>query len=344
MLKKKGNGSMKNFIKKTAATTLSVFGILSAMPSAFCAPDGENNLPVNNERGHIDPFHIMIVGKYFDSVKDFQNLAMANKKYGDLTKKYYFNPVKISSKDQYKMFPSLVTYRVGENGENFVDTFPNDNVKTMLYLPGSFNITNFKRVLESNKIEGYFKDSLLDWHSDVELNDDNPMNGCRLIFTHGDRKIIFVFDPSSDGSLVELKRYNAFLSSCGADKGMIPLSDDVSISKNFKGVGNSAFYGCTSLKNVKISDGVKNIGDGAFYYCNGLKNINIPDSIENIGEFAFYNCSSLKAIKIPNSVKYINNTAFAGCSSLNHIEFNGNVYDSVGNFMAAFNAYRASQK
>ena len=37
-------------------------------------------------------------------------------------------------------------------------------------------------------------------------------------------------------------------------------------------------------------------------------------------------------------------TAFAGCSSLNHIEFNGNVYDSVGNFMAAFNACRASQK
>ena len=146
------------------------------------------------------------------------------------------------------------------------------------------------------------------------------------------------------GKTMELKRYNAFLSNCGVDEGMIPLSDDVSISNNFKGVGNSAFYGCISLKNVKISDGVKNIGDGAFYYCNGLKNINIPDSIENIGEFAFYNCYSLKAIKIPSSVKYINNTAFAGCSSLNHIEFNGNVYDSVGNFMAAFNACRASQK
>ena len=48
MLKKKGNSLMKNFVKKTAATTLSVFGILSAMPSAFCAPEGANNNPANN--------------------------------------------------------------------------------------------------------------------------------------------------------------------------------------------------------------------------------------------------------------------------------------------------------
>ena len=35
---------MKKIIKKTIATTLSIFGILSAMPSVFCAPDAIKNL------------------------------------------------------------------------------------------------------------------------------------------------------------------------------------------------------------------------------------------------------------------------------------------------------------
>ena len=35
---------MKNFIKKSAVTTLSMIGILSAMPSAFCSSNGENSM------------------------------------------------------------------------------------------------------------------------------------------------------------------------------------------------------------------------------------------------------------------------------------------------------------
>lgn len=42
MLKKESDFSMKKFIKKVSATTLSIFGILSAMPSAFCAPYGDD--------------------------------------------------------------------------------------------------------------------------------------------------------------------------------------------------------------------------------------------------------------------------------------------------------------
>ena len=44
-------------------------------------------------------------------------------------------------------------------------------------------------------------------------------------------------------------------------------------------IGNSAFYGCSSLTSVNISDGVTTIGNSAFYGCSSLTSINIPNSV-----------------------------------------------------------------
>ena len=135
-------------------------------------------------------------------------------------------------------------------------------------------------------------------------------------------------------------------------------------------IGQSAFYGCSSLTSITIPNGVTSIGDNAFYDCSSLSEIrlNINDLEEyinsGINEFfrdkisssatrTLYKDSieltnivipntvvripsltfyncSFSSIEIPNTVTEIGNRAFAGCSSLTSITIPENV-TSIGN-------------
>ena len=67
---------------------------------------------------------------------------------------------------------------------------------------------------------------------------------------------------------------------------------------------------------VVIPDSVKEIGEDAFRGCESLKEITIPDSVTEIGECAFFCCKSLEEITIPDSVKKIGKGTFSGCEDL----------------------------
>jgi hypothetical protein len=81
-------------------------------------------------------------------------------------------------------------------------------------------------------------------------------------------------------------------------------------------IGDSAFYGCSSLASITIPDSVTAIEDWAFANCSSLEGIIIPDSVTAIGDSAFYGCSSLASITIPDSVTAIGEGAFSDCGSL----------------------------
>ena len=323
MLKKKGNGSMKNFVKKTAATALSVLGILSAMPSAFCTPDGKNN-----ERGHIDPFNIMVVGKYLDSVGDLQNLQMANKKYENLLNRYHFNPVGNTSKEQLDLYPNMETYRIEKN---FVSTFPDKKIMRLVYLPGSFNVNKFEEVVYMNKL--FHAD---EWNREFALESENPMDGCQLIFTNKttDKEIVFKFNPYVGGVLTSLIGYNSLLKECGIvgeelTAASVAPSGVFSIPESVESIGNDAFKGCKNLTEVIIPSSVKIIRDKAFEGCTGLTQVTIPESVESIGENAFSNCTGLTQVTIPKSVDSIGVDAFKGCTGLTQVTIPESV-ESIG--------------
>ena len=89
----------------------------------------------------------------------------------------------------------------------------------------------------------------------------------------------------------------------------------VVIPSSFEGtpvstIGNSAFYGCTSLQNITIPDSVTSIGDSAFYGCTGLTGVTIGNGVTKIGNFVFYGCSSLTSFTIPEGVTSIGGSAF----------------------------------
>ena len=95
-------------------------------------------------------------------------------------------------------------------------------------------------------------------------------------------------------------------------------------------IGDSAFYGCSTLHSISIPDSVTNIGNGAFCYCKSLQSIDIPNSVTSIGNAVFYNCESLQSIHIPDCLSNIGNEAFSYCKSLQSIHLPNSVA-SIGN-------------
>ena len=93
------------------------------------------------------------------------------------------------------------------------------------------------------------------------------------------------------------------------------------------GIGDSAFYKCTSLTSVSIPDAVTTIGTHAFYDCDGLTEVEIPDAVTTIGKYAFCSCSNLTEITIPDAVISLGYEAFNGCSNVTTLIIGSSVED-----------------
>ena len=78
-------------------------------------------------------------------------------------------------------------------------------------------------------------------------------------------------------------------------------------------LGYSAFYKCTSLKNVWCNI-LSYIPENAFRGCSLLMNMSFPNVIE-IAAFSFLNCEKLEVIELPQCVK-IGESAFYNCRHL----------------------------
>ena len=84
-------------------------------------------------------------------------------------------------------------------------------------------------------------------------------------------------------------------------------------------ISDSAFSGCTSLKEIVIPDSVTAIGDSTFSGCTSLAEIVIPDSVTSIGGFAFSGCTSLSKVDLPKTLTTIEVGTFRDCTSLKEI-------------------------
>ena len=71
-----------------------------------------------------------------------------------------------------------------------------------------------------------------------------------------------------------------------------------------------AFYNCVNLINVPTISG--DIGDSAFEGCTKLRNVGLKDGVTKIGKRAFANCKSLRSLTIPRTVVSIAPDAFVG--------------------------------
>ncbi len=115
---------------------------------------------------------------------------------------------------------------------------------------------------------------------------------------------------------------------------------DLVIPDGITGIGNKAFWKCTSLKSITLPVGLTSIGMGAFCWCTSLRSIVIPIGVTDIGASAFEHCRSLENITIPDGVKSIGECAFGNCRGLQCIHIPDSVTD-IG--WGAFEACRRLQ-
>ncbi len=84
-------------------------------------------------------------------------------------------------------------------------------------------------------------------------------------------------------------------------------------------IGDYAFWGIPSVKELNIPSTVKTIGSLACGYMTGITRLDIPQSVTTIGDSAFRGCSGLTALVIPDNVTSVGVWTFEGCSSVESI-------------------------
>lgn len=87
---------------------------------------------------------------------------------------------------------------------------------------------------------------------------------------------------------------------------------NVKLPATLTGINSYAFYGFTSPFALNLTSATE-IGAYAFYGCTGVTEINLPVATK-IGAFAFYNCNAAKSVNLP-VVESIGESAFQNCSN-----------------------------
>lgn len=104
----------------------------------------------------------------------------------------------------------------------------------------------------------------------------------------------------------------------------------IDVSGQVKYIGDSAFEGA-GISRLYIGNAEK-IGNKAFYGCSTLKEVTFDENsgIEEIGYEAFRSSGICNKISLPYSIKKICHGAFSDCGDLSEIEFdNNNSYDKL---------------
>ena len=105
-----------------------------------------------------------------------------------------------------------------------------------------------------------------------------------------------------------------------------------------RGIGEGAFYYCSSLASIDIRDGVSIVPLQSFYNCDSLTNVTLGNCVTNIVDSAFFGCRVLSDIVLPDSVISVGEMAFMNCHSLSNVNILGNI-KSIGNH--AFNSCKS---
>lgn len=91
-------------------------------------------------------------------------------------------------------------------------------------------------------------------------------------------------------------------------------------SYSVKGIGKSAFAGCTGLTSIQMDNTIESIEDAAFQGCTGLTSVEIPNRTTFIGVSAFEGCTKLGTVTLSTYLTTIKNRAFAKCSNLSRVD------------------------
>ena len=84
-------------------------------------------------------------------------------------------------------------------------------------------------------------------------------------------------------------------------------------------IGEMAFRGKKTLKNVIIANSVKEIEHDAFYDCDELDNVYVPAGVKVVKSYAFAECDKLKKVTFAGTPEKVSRHTFDDCDQLHDI-------------------------
>lgn len=85
-------------------------------------------------------------------------------------------------------------------------------------------------------------------------------------------------------------------------------------------IGDEAFYGCNTVREVILPASVQYIGVSAFRECGQLSSVSMP-GVVNIAHYAFQRCEALTQVTSTGMLESIGDSAFAECYQLYSFEY-----------------------
>lgn len=98
------------------------------------------------------------------------------------------------------------------------------------------------------------------------------------------------------------------------------------IGPNLLGIGNFAFYNCTTLQTITVGNGIQEIGHNAFDGCHNMATITFEGTGNNmtyIADETFKDCWALDNFKLPPGITRIFDNAFENCTNLTNVDLDG---------------------
>lgn len=86
-------------------------------------------------------------------------------------------------------------------------------------------------------------------------------------------------------------------------------------------IGEYAFLGCSSLRELTLPEGTVKVGTGAFRECTALSAARLPESLTVLPRYMFAWCRSLESVAVSSVLADVQAHAFAYCASLSGFDF-----------------------
>lgn len=95
-------------------------------------------------------------------------------------------------------------------------------------------------------------------------------------------------------------------------------------------VAKNAFYGLSSVTEVRMSGGILSIGEMAFAGCTALTTVYLPEELREIGDAAFRGCTSLTVIHFGKDLEKVGTGAFDNCPQMTiHYAYGVTEYERI---------------
>lgn len=98
-------------------------------------------------------------------------------------------------------------------------------------------------------------------------------------------------------------------------------TSEIKIPNNIERIHRKAFESAHA-ETITMTDNVRYLGDTCFYGCKQLTNIKLSNNLEVIPKYCFEDCIKLESIELPSNCNVIDFGAFANCEELREIDFN----------------------